>query len=306
MRPKITVVGSGNVGATTALYLAQKELGDIVLIDVLEGIPQGKGLDMYQAGPILGFDARILGSNDYKDTADSDLVIITAGLARKPGMDRLDLLRKNQEIIKQVVEGTLKYSKNPMILVVSNPVDVMTYYAHKISGLDSTRVFGQAGVLDAGRFAAFIALELNVSVKDISAMVLGGHGDSMVPLPSYTTVSGVPIIKLMSKEKIAALSARTQTGGGEIVNLLKTGSAYYAPAAATAIMAESIIKDQKRILPTSVFPRGKYGLDGIYIGLPAILGRAGVEDIIELELSAEESAALHKSAEVYKKSVAEL
>ena len=306
MHKKITVVGAGNVGATCALMAAQQELGEVVLIDIVEGMPQGKALDIQQAALPLGADISCKGTNDYADTANSDIVVITAGLARKPGMDRLDLQNKNAEIVAGIVENIMKYSTDTMILVVTNPIDVMTYYAFKKSGLPKNKVFGQAGVLDSSRFAAFIAMELNTSANEVRTMVLGGHGDSMVPLPSFTTVSGIPLKDLVPQDNIDAMVERTRKGGGEIVNLLKTGSAYYAPAASSIQMVSSVLKDTKHILPTSCLLQGEFGLEDLYIGVPAKLGASGVEEIVVPKLSNDEMESLHKSAEVYKKSIAEL
>jgi len=305
-RKKITVVGAGNVGATTALYLAQKELGDIYLVDVVEGVPQGKALDIMQTRPIQNFDVNVVGSNDYAITKDSDIYVVTAGLARKPGMDRLDLLKKNAEIITGITEQIKKYSPNAIIIMVSNPIDVMVYLAYKVSGFPAHRVIGQAGVLDSARFAYFIAEKLNVSVRDISPMVLGGHGGTMVPIARYTTVNGVPLTDLLSASEIEPLIQRTRDGGAEIVNLLKTGSAYYAPAAATTAMVEAIVRDQKRIMPCSVLLSGQYGIKDVFVGAPVLLGAKGIEEIKELKLTSEELTALKSSSQVYVKSIAEL
>ena len=305
-RPKITIVGAGNVGATTAHWVASKELGDIVLVDVLDGIPQGKSLDLMEAGPVEDLDVTLTGSNSYEATANSDLVIITAGLARKPGMSRDDLLTKNSEIIKEVTQQVAKFSPKTIIIMVSNPLDVMTYEAMKISGFPKQRVVGMAGILDTARCRTFVAMELNISVEDIQALVLGGHGDSMVPLPRYTTVGGVPITELMSEDRIAALIERTRKGGIEIVNFLKTGSAYYAPAAAATQMAEAILKDKKRLLPCAAYLEGEYGLRDVFVGVPVILGTKGVEKILEVRLTKEEQAALAKSAENVKANIAKL
>ena len=305
-RPKITIVGAGNVGATTAHWVASKELGDIVLVDVLDGIPQGKSLDLMEAGPVEDLDVTITGSTSYEATANSDLVIITAGLARKPGMSRDDLLTKNCEIIKEVTQQVAKFSPKTIIIMVSNPLDVMTYEAMKVSGFPKQRVVGMAGILDTARFSTFVAMELNVSVEDIQALVLGGHGDSMVPLPRYTTVGGVPITELMSEDRVAALIERTRKGGIEIVNFLKTGSAYYAPAAAATQMAEAILKDKKRLLPCAAYLEGEYGLRDVFVGVPVILGANGVEKILEVRLTKEEQAALAKSAENVKANIAKL
>ncbi len=306
MQKKITVVGAGNVGASCALYLAQQELGDVVLVDIIEGVPQGKALDILQSGAVLGFDGNVTGTNDYADTAGSDIVIITAGLARKPGMDRLDLLKKNADIISGIVENIKNTSPDSIIIMVTNPIDVMVYLAYKKSGFPSQRVFGQAGILDSARYATFIAMELGVSVKEVRAMILGGHGDSMVPLPAFSTVSGIPITELISPDRIKAIGDRARTGGGEIVKLLGTGSAYYAPGAATVKMVESIVNDSNHVLPCSVFTQGEYGVSDIYLGLPAKLGKDGVTGILEVNLDAVDKQALMNSAEIYKKSIADL
>lgn len=294
---KITVIGAGNVGATASLRIAEKQLAkEVVLIDIVEGIPQGKALDMYESGPVALFDTCIYGSNDYKDSENSDIVLITAGLARKPGMTREDLLMKNTAIIKGVTEQVMRYSKNPIIIMVSNPLDVMTYVAHTISGLAKERVIGMAGVLDTARFRSFIAEELNVSMQDINAFVLGGHGDSMVPIVKYTSIAGIPITELLPKEKIEAIVERTRNGGIEIVNHLKTGSAYYAPAASAVEMIEAIVKDRKRILPCTTMLNGQFGIDGVFCGVPVKLGKNGIEQILEINLSEYELEALRKSA----------
>ena len=295
-RPKITVVGAGNVGATCAAYAASHELGDVVLVDVLEGMPMGKALDLYEAAPIEGYDCSLTGSNTFSATRGSDLIIITAGLARTPGMSRDDLLKKNTEIVKACTEQTCKYSPNATIIVVSNPLDVMCYVAKKVSGFPANRVFGQAGILDSARFRAFIAMELNVSVEDIQAMVLGGHGDSMVPLLSCTTVSGIPIKHLIAADKLKAMVERTRKGGGEIVALLKKGSAYYAPAAATIQMAEAVLRDKKRLIPCAAWMGGEFGIKDTYCGVPIICGANGVEKIVEIPLSKSELKALQTSA----------
>lgn len=294
-RKKITVVGAGHVGATAALLAAQKELGDVVLIDVLDGIPQGKALDMFEASPVLGFDAAVYGTQDYADTADSDLVIITAGIARKPGMKRKDLISVNVKIVSEVTRNIVQYSPNCIILVVTNPLDAMAYTVMKTSGFPKQRVIGMAGVLDTARMRSFIAEELDVSVENVTAFVLGGHGDTMVPLPRYSTVSGIPITELLSKERIAAICERTANGGAEIVAHLKSGSAFYAPGASVVQMAEAILKDKKSILTCTAHLEGEYGVNGYYLGVPCKLGGAGVEAIIELDLSDEESAALDNS-----------
>ena len=305
-RKKITIVGAGNVGAHAAVWAATKELGNIVLIDVVEGVPQGKGLDLTEASPVEGFDSRILGTNDYKDTANSDIVIITAGMARKPGMSRSDLINTNTGIVKGVTEQIAKHSPNAIIIVVTNPLDVMVYVAWKVSGFQHNRVIGLSGALDAARLKTFIAMELNVSVEDVSAMVIGGHADEMVPLPRYSTVSGIPIGQLISKNRIDAIMERTKKAGSEIVGLLKTGSAFYAPSAAVIEMAESIIRDKKRVIPCAAYCNGKYGVNGIFIGVPVKLGSDGVEDIIEIELSKEERTQLDNSVSVIKKLIEEI
>ena len=294
-RRKITVVGAGHVGATAALLAAQKELGDVVLIDVLDGIPQGKGLDMFEASPVLGFDSAVRGTQDYADTANSDIVIITAGIARKPGMKRKDLISVNVKIVSDVTRNIVKYSPDCTILVVTNPLDAMAYTAMKVSGFPKQRVIGMAGVLDSARMRSFIADELDVSVESVTAFVLGGHGDTMVPLPRYSTVSGIPITELLAADRIAAICERTANGGAEIVAHLKTGSAFYAPGASVIQMAEAILKDKKSILTCTAYLEGEYGVNGYYLGVPCKLGGGGVEAIIELDLSAEESAALDRS-----------
>jgi malate dehydrogenase len=295
---KITVVGAGNVGATTAQRVAEKELArTVVMVDVAEGIPQGKGLDQLQSGPIEGFDARVVGSNGYDESKDSDIVIITAGIARKPGMSRDDLLNTNAGIVKSVAEQVKATSPNAIIIVVSNPLDVMCYVAMKASGFPKERVIGMAGVLDTARYRSFLAEAIDVSVKDIQAMVLGGHGDTMVPLISYTTVSGIPITQLLAKDKLDAIVDRARNGGAEIVKHLKTGSAYYAPSAGAVQMAEAIVNDQKRILPCAAWLTGEYGMKDLFLGVPVKLGRRGMEKVIEVELTRDERAALEKSAE---------
>jgi malate dehydrogenase len=294
-RPKITVVGAGNVGATVAQYVVEKELGDVVLVDVIEGIPQGKALDLAQAGPIHGYDAALAGSNGYDETANSDIVVITAGLARKPGMTRDDLLFKNAEIVGGVVEQITRRSRGAILILVTNPLDAMVQLAWKKSGFPAERVIGMAGVLDSARFRTFIAQELDVSVENVTAFVLGGHGDTMVPLPRYSTVAGIPITELLSPERVQALVTRTANGGAEIVNFLKTGSAYYAPAASAVEMVEAILKDKKKILPCAAYLDGQYGVRGLYVGVPVKLGRRGVEKIIEITLTADEKAAFEKS-----------
>jgi malate dehydrogenase len=293
---KISVIGAGNVGATTALFLAQQRLGNIVLIDVIEGMPQGKALDMAEAGPVNRYESHLAGSCSFEDLDGSNIVVITAGLPRKPGMTRMDLLTKNAEIVTSVTRHIARLAPQAIIIVVTNPLDVMAYVAWKTSGFPKQRVVGMAGVLDSTRFRYFVAAELNVSVEDTQAMVLGGHGDSMVPLPRYTTVSGVPITQLLPQEKVDKLVERTRKGGTEIVNLLKTGSAYYAPAASVALMVEAIVTDKERLLPASAYLSGQFGLKDVFVGVPVILGQDGVEKIIELDLSPGEKEALHKSA----------
>ena len=295
-RAKLTVVGAGNVGASVAQYAVEKELGDVVLVDVLEGIPQGKALDLAQAGPVHHYDSRLVGSNGYDETAGSDIVVITAGLARKPGMTRDDLLFKNAEIVGAVVEQVAAKSPEAILILVTNPLDAMVQLAWQKSGFPPQRVVGMAGILDSARFRTFIAQELAVSVENVTAFVLGGHGDTMVPLPRYSTVAGIPITDLLPPDKIEALVKRTANGGAEIVGLLKTGSAYYAPAAAAVEMVEAILKDKKKILPCAAYLNGQYGVKGVYVGVPVKLGRTGVEQIIEIKLTAEEQAAFQKSA----------
>lgn len=298
-RRKISVIGSGFTGATTALMLAQKELGDVILVDIpqMENPTKGKALDMLEASPVQGFDSNIVGTSNYEDTADSDIVVITAGIARKPGMSRDDLVNTNAGIMKAVTEQVIKYSPNCYILVLTNPVDAMTYTVFKTSGFPKNRIIGQSGVLDTARFRTFVAQELNVSVEDVTGFVLGGHGDDMVPLVRYSYAGGIPLEKLIPQERLEAIVQRARVGGGEIVNLLGNGSAYYAPAASIVQMVEAILKDKKRILPSIAFLEGEYGYDGLYLGVPTILGGDGIEKIIELDLTAEEKAALDKSAD---------
>jgi len=295
-RAKITIAGAGNVGATTAHWAAARELGDITLIDVVEGVPQGKALDLYEAAPLEGFDCRVAGTNDYEDTRGSDVAVITAGVARKPGMSRDDLISTNAGIVGSVTREIAARSPDCVLIVVSNPLDVMVTKAHMECGFPRERIMGMAGALDSARFRAFISMELGVSVEDVSATVLGGHGDSMVPLPRYSAVSGIPITALMAPERIEALVQRTRDGGAEIVNYLKTGSAFYAPGAAIAQMVESILKDKKRILPCAALLRGEYGQEGIFMGVPVKLGAGGMEEVVELELAPEEQAAFDESA----------
>jgi len=305
-RPKITVVGAGSVGATVAQYAVERELGDVVLVDVIEGVPQGKALDLAQAGPLRGYDARLTGANAYDGTADSDVVVITAGFARKPGMTRDDLLFKNAEIVGSVVEQTVQRSPHAILILVTNPLDAMVQLAWKKSGFPPERVIGMAGLLDSARFRAFIAQELGVSVENVTAFVLGGHGDTMVPLPRYSTVAGIPVTELLPREKIDALVRRTAGGGAEIVNLLKSGSAYYAPGAATVEMVEAILKDKKKIVPCAAYLTGQYGVRGLYVGVPVKLGRAGVEQVVEITLTAEENAAFQRSAAAVRELVEKL
>jgi malate dehydrogenase len=303
MRNKVTIVGSGNVGATAAHWTAAKELADVVLIDIIEGVPQGKGLDLLQAMPIEKKDSFILGTQDYKDTANSDVVVITAGVPRKPGMSRDDLLNINYKIMQDVVSKVVQYSPNCILIIVSNPLDAMAQGAYRMSGFSRNRVIGMAGVLDSARFRAFIAMELKVSVENVTAFVLGGHGDTMVPLPRYSTVAGIPITELMNKETLERLVQRTRDGGAEIVKYLKTGSAYYAPSAAVTEMVEAILKDKKKILPCAAYLEGEYGLQGLFVGVPCKLGSRGIEQIIEIKLTADEQAALEKSAGAVKELV---
>ena len=303
MRKKISIVGSGNVGATAAHWIASKELADVVLIDIIEGVPQGKGLDLLEAMPIEKRDSHVIGTNDYADTANSDIVVITAGIPRKPGMSRDDLLNTNYKIMGDVVGKVVKYSPNCILIVVSNPLDAMAQAAFKLSGFPRERVIGMAGVLDSARFRTFIAEELQVSVENVTAFVLGGHGDTMVPLARYSTVAGIPITELIPPDRLATLVQRTRDGGAEIVKYLKTGSAYYAPSAATTEMAEAILKDKKKILPCAAYLDGEYGIKGLYVGVPVKLGAKGIEQIVQIKLTAEEQAALNKSADAVKELV---
>ncbi|MEK5405862.1 malate dehydrogenase [Paenibacillus sp. FSL W8-0439] len=298
-RKKISIVGAGFTGATTALLLAQKELGDIVLIDIpqLENPTKGKALDILEAGPVQGFDTQIMGTSNYENAANSDIVIITAGIARKPGMSRDDLVNTNAGIIKSVCENVKKYAPNAIVIILSNPVDAMTYTAYQTLGFPKNRVIGQSGVLDTARYCTFIAQELNVSVEDVRGFVMGGHGDDMVPLVRYSSVGGIPIDNLISQERIEAIVQRTRVGGGEIVNLLGNGSAYYAPAASLAQMTEAIVKDKKRIIPVIAYLEGEYGYQDLFLGVPTLLGGNGIEKVFELELTAAEKAALDQSAE---------
>jgi malate dehydrogenase len=308
MHNKITIIGAGNVGATTAHWLAERELGDIVLVDIpqTEGMPAGKALDLTEAGPVVGYDTRITGTTSYDETAESDVIVITAGVARKPGMSREDLVGTNQKIITDVVTNVKATSPDAILIMVTNPLDTMAYVARQVSGFPRERVIGQAGVLDTARMRAFIAMELNVSVENTHAFVLGGHGDEMVPLPRYSTVAGIPITELLPPERIEAIIERTRKGGGEIVNLLKTGSAYYAPGAAVTHMVEAVLKDKKLIVPCSAYLQGEYGLNDIYFGVPVKLGRKGIEEIIQIDLTPEEQATLEKSVELIRSTMAHL
>ena len=297
MRKKVTVVGAGNVGATTAQRIHELGYADVVLVDVVEDLPQGKALDVLESGPVLGSDSQIVGSNGYEETANSDLAIITAGIARRPGMSRDDLLLTNMKIIGSVTQEVVKHSPNCILMVVTNPLDAMVQHAFRVSGFPRHRVFGMAGVLDTSRFRTFIARELDVSVEDVQAYVLGSHGDDMVPLVRYTTVGGIPITELLSQDAIDRLVQRTRQGGGEIVALLKAGSAYYAPSAAITQMAEAVLLDKKRILPCCVYLEGEFGIDGLYMGVPVKLGEKGVEEIIQIRLTEDEQTALNKSAQ---------
>ena len=295
-RNKVTVIGAGNVGATTAQRIAEAGIADVVLVDIVEGLPQGKGLDLAEAAPVVGHDARITGTNDYGETAGSDIIVVTSGLARQPGMSRDDLLAKNAGIVKSVVEASASQSPDAALIIVTNPLDAMCHVAMRASGFPRERVLGMAGVLDSARFRTFIAEELGVSVEDTHAFVLGGHGDTMVPLPRYSTVAGIPITELMSPERVGALVDRTANGGAEIVALLKTGSAFYAPAASTFEMVESILLDRRRVLPSAVFLQGEYGVDGLFVGVPVVLGAGGMQRVMEIELHDDERAAFQKSA----------
>ncbi len=303
MRRKVTIVGSGNVGATVAHRLADRQLADVVLMDILEGIPQGKGLDLLEAGPIEGYDIRITGTNSYADTANSDLVVMTAGFPRKPGMSRDDLLKANFEVVKGAVEQVARYSPECILIVVTNPLDAMAQAAYKVSGFSKNRVMGMAGVLDTARYRTFLAEALNVSVQNVQGFVLGGHGDTMVPVPRYTTVAGIPVTELLPQDQLEAIIRRTANGGAEIVNLLKAGSAYYAPSAAVVEMIDAIFHDRKKILPCSAYLEGEYGIHGLFVGVPVKLGSRGIEQIIEIKLTPEELAALRRSAEAVKELV---
>jgi len=301
-RKKISVIGAGNVGATAAFLIAQKQLGDVVMIDIVDGIPQGKALDMAQTGPVEMFDANISGALSYEETAGSDVVIITSGSPRKPGMTREDLLNINAKIVADVTSNVIKHSPDTILVMLTNPLDIMTYHAWKVSGFSQNRVVGQAGVLDSARFRTFVSMELDVSVEDITAMVMGGHGDTMVPLPRYTTVGGIPITQLIPEDRIEEISDRTRNGGGEIVNLLKV-SGYYAAGASLAQMAEAIVLDKKRLIPCSAYLTGQYGINDLYIGVPVKLGANGVEDILEISLEENELEALQESSQTYREGI---
>ncbi len=305
-RSKVTIVGAGNVGATCAHWLASWQVADIVLMDVLEGMPQGKALDMSQSGSVDGYSLSIEGTNDYADTAHSDVVVITAGLARKPGMSRDELLASNTKIVKSCTEGVIEHSPDAILVIVSNPLDAMVYTAAKVSGFPSNRIVGQAGVLDVARYKTFLAWELGCSVEDISALLIGGHGDDMVPLPRYTSLGGIPITDLIAKDRLDQIVTRARKGGGEIVGLLKTGSAYYTPASASAKMVESMVRDQKRVMPCAAYCQAEYGIGGHYVGVPAMLGSTGVEKVYELKLDDEERAAFQKSIDHVKELCAEV
>jgi malate dehydrogenase len=303
MRKKVTVVGSGNVGATVAHRLADKQLADVVMIDILEGVPQGKGLDLLEAGPIEGYDVRVKGTNNYADTANSDLVVMTAGFPRKPGMSRDDLLKANYDVVKSAIEQAVKYSPDSILIVVTNPLDAMAQTAYKVSGFSKNRVIGMAGVLDTARYRTFIAEALSVSVQNVQGFVLGGHGDAMVPVPRYTAVAGIPVGELMPKAQLDQIITRTRNGGAEIVNLLKAGSAYYAPSAAVVEMIDAIFNDRKKILPCAAYLEGEYGIKGLFVGVPVKLGARGIEQIIQIKLTPDEQAALQKSADAVKELV---
>lgn len=305
-RFKIACIGAGNVGASAAQYCAEMELGDVILTDIVEGMPQGKALDLSQAGPIRGYGTIVTGTNDYKDIAGADVCIVTAGLPRKPGMTRLDLLEKNGAIMTDICDNIRKHAPDSTVIIVTNPLDVMAYLAYQKLGFPKERVVGMAGCLDSARLRCFVAMELNVSMKNVDTMVLGSHGDDMVPLPQYTTVSGIPITKLLPQDRIDALVERTRKGGGEIVKLLKTGSAYYAPGASAARMAQAIVRDEKQLLPCAAYLDGQYGLKDVYIGVPVVLGKDGVEKIVELDLSDAEREALHNSAGEVQTGIGEL
>ena len=303
---KVAVIGAGNVGATCAFVLAERKVGDVVLLDIYEGFAKGKALDMSQGGQVLNYDGRVTGTKDYADIADSDVVVVTSGFPRQPGMTREDLIGKNADIVSQVGEGIRQHAPNSIVVMVTNPLDLMTYHMQKVTGFEHSRVVGQAGILDSARMTHFIAQAVGCSNEDVQAMVLGGHGDTMVPLPRYTTVNGIPVSQLLGDEEIEAICKRTASGGGEIVKLLENGSAFYAPGSAAAIMAEAILDDRKRVLPCSTYLSGEYGMDDIYIGVPVVLGRNGVERIIELELADKELDSLQSSGSFYKEQLSEI
>ena len=303
---KVAVIGAGNVGATCAFVLAERKVGEVVLLDIYEGFAKGKALDMSQGGRVLNYDGRVTGTKDYADIANSDVVVVTSGFPRQPGMTREDLIGKNADIVSQVGEGIRQHAPNSIVVMVTNPLDLMTYHMQKVTGFEHSRVVGQAGILDSARMTHFIAQAVGCSNEDVQAMVLGGHGDTMVPLPRYTTVNGIPVSQLLSDEEVEAICQRTASGGGEIVKLLEKGSAFYAPGSAAAIMAEAILEDRKRVLPCSTYLSGEYGMDDIYIGVPVVLGRNGVERIIELELSDKELDSLQGSGSFYKEQLSEI
>ena len=303
---KVAVIGAGNVGATCAFVLAERKVGDVVLLDIYEGLAKGKALDMSQGGQVLNYDGRVTGTKDYADIADSDVVVVTSGFPRQPGMTREDLIGKNADIVSQVGEGIRQHAPNSIVVMVTNPLDLMTYHMQKVTGFEHSRVVGQAGILDSARMTHFIAQAVGCSNEDVQAMVLGGHGDTMVPLPRYTTVNGIPVSQLLSDEEVEAICKRTASGGGEIVKLLEKGSAFYAPGSAAAIMAEAILDDRKRVLPCSTYLSGEYGMDDIYIGVPVVLGRNGVERIVELELADKELDSLQSSGSFYKEQLSEI
>jgi len=303
---KVAVIGAGNVGATCAFVLAERKVGDVVLLDIYEGFAKGKALDMSQGGQVLNYDGRVTGTKDYADIAGSDVVVVTSGFPRQPGMTREDLIGKNADIVSQVGEGIRQHAPNSIVVMVTNPLDLMTYHMQKVTGFEHSRVVGQAGILDSARMTHFIAQAVGCSNEDVQAMVLGGHGDTMVPLPRYTTVNGIPVSQLLSDEEVEAICKRTASGGGEIVKLLEKGSAFYAPGSAAAIMAEAILDDRKRVLPCSTYLSGEYGMDDIYIGVPVVLGRNGVERIIELELADKELDSLQSSGSFYKEQLSEI
>jgi malate dehydrogenase len=303
MRNKITIVGSGFVGSTCAHWIAAKELGDVVLLDIIEGIPQGKGLDLQEAAPIEGFDVRVTGTNDYADTAGSDVIVVTSGAPRKPGMSREDLIKVNANITRDCISKAAPLSPDAVIIMVNNPLDAMAYLAREVSGFPKQRVVGQAGVLDSARYRTFIALEAGVSVEDVQAMLMGGHGDEMVPLPRYTTISGIPVGEFIPPDRLAAIVDRARKGGGEIVNLLKTGSAYYAPSAATVQMVEAVLRDKKRLIPCAAYLEGEYGLNDIYFGVPLVLGAGGIQRVVELPLNDEERALVQNSANAVRSTI---